>query len=85
MVRSVDPELKKYMNKRLAFQLNANRKITGILRGYDAFMNLVLDEAVEHSSQDKNDLHPMGMILVRGNSIILMEALENTDNTSAIQ
>ncbi|PGH33443.1 hypothetical protein GX50_03750 [[Emmonsia] crescens] len=29
------PELKKYMEKRLFVQLNGNRKVIGILRGYD--------------------------------------------------
>ena len=70
------------MNKRLSFQLNANRKVTGILRGYDAFMNIVLDEAMEITPSKKDGMdippRPMGMILVRGNSIVMMEALERT-------
>ena len=28
-------------------KLNAGRAVTGILRGFDPFMNLVVDEAVE--------------------------------------
>lgn len=35
------------MEKRLFVQLNGNRKVIGILRGYDVFLNIVLDEAVE--------------------------------------
>ncbi|EEP76700.1 conserved hypothetical protein [Uncinocarpus reesii 1704] len=29
------PELKKYMEKRLFIQINGNRKVIGVLRGYD--------------------------------------------------
>ena len=30
-----------------AVKLNGNRTVTGVLRGFDQFMNLVLDETVE--------------------------------------
>jgi small nuclear ribonucleoprotein G len=38
------------MDKRLFVQLNGSRKIIGVLRGYDVFLNIVLDEAVEEKS-----------------------------------
>lgn len=47
------------MDKRVRIQLNANRKISGVLRGYDAFMNIVLDETVEEVSA--SDRRPIGM------------------------
>jgi len=49
------------MDKRLQLQLNANRKISGVLRGYDAFMNIVLDEAVEEASATER--RPIGMVV----------------------
>ncbi|CAO3635885.1 unnamed protein product [Cunninghamella blakesleeana] len=74
MGKTATPELKKYMDKHLSLQLNNNRKVIGILRGYNPFMNIVLDEAIEEvSSTEKN---PMGMVVIRGNSITLLEALE---------
>lgn len=39
-----------YMEKRLFVQLNGNRKVIGILRGYDVFLNIVLDDAVEEKA-----------------------------------
>lgn len=82
-MRPADPELKKYMNKKILFQLNANRKVSGVLRGYDAFMNIVLDEAMELIPKDdiKKEYieRPMGMILLRGNSIVMMESLERSN------
>ncbi|ORY96152.1 hypothetical protein BCR43DRAFT_491158 [Syncephalastrum racemosum] len=74
MPKAPTPELKRYMDKRLSLQLNGDRRVTGVLRGYDPFMNIVLDDAVEDvSATEKNH---MGMVVIRGNSIALMEALE---------
>jgi hypothetical protein len=36
--KATAPELKKYMDKRVQIKLNANRTITGVLRGFDPFM-----------------------------------------------
>lgn len=36
-------------------QLNANRKISGVLRGFDAFMNIVLDETIEENTAERKN------------------------------
>lgn len=36
-----------YMDKRLFVNLQGNRKVSGVLRGFDIFLNLVLDESRE--------------------------------------
>lgn len=42
-------------------KLNGGRHVTGVLRGFDPFMNLVLDEAIEEASaQQKNNI---GMVV----------------------
>ncbi|KAG2234239.1 ribonucleoprotein LSM domain-containing protein [Thamnidium elegans] len=74
MGKTTTPELKKYMDKRLSLQLNGNRKVSGILRGFDPFMNIVLDETIEEISATEK--HNIGMVVIRGNSISIMEALE---------
>ncbi|KAG9301638.1 hypothetical protein G9A89_016708 [Geosiphon pyriformis] len=74
MSRASQPELKKYMEKHLFIQLNGGRKVTGILRGFDPFMNLVLDETVEEVTATEK--HNIGMVVIRGNSVVIMEALE---------
>ena len=51
------PDLKKYMDKRLQLKLNGNRHVTGVLRGFDQFMNLVLDETIEEvSASERNEV-----------------------------
>ncbi|KAK7337253.1 hypothetical protein VNO77_17818 [Canavalia gladiata] len=67
------PDLKKYMDKKLQIKLNANRMIVGTLRGFDQFMNLVVDNTVEVNGNEKNDI---GMVVIRGNSVVTVEALE---------
>ena len=74
MSKAHPPELKKYMDKRLTLKLNAGRVVTGVLRGFDPFMNLVVDEAIEEcKTGEKNNI---GMVVIRGNSVVLLEALE---------
>jgi small nuclear ribonucleoprotein G len=68
------PELKQYMDKKLRLKLNGNRGVVGVLRGFDQFLNLVLDEAHNDVGPDKE---PLGMVVVRGNSVQAMEALEH--------
>jgi small nuclear ribonucleoprotein G len=59
-----------FQDKRLKIHLNGNRKLIGTLRGYDAFLNVVLEEV----EQDQGGY--LGQVVVRGNSIIQFEALE---------
>jgi len=44
-----------------------DRKISGILRGYDQFMNLILDEGILIDKQEKKSI---GTVLLRGDMII---------------
>jgi len=74
MSKAHPPELKKYMDKRLSLRLNGARLVTGILRGFDPFMNLVVDDAVEETKTGEKI--NIGMVVIRGNSVGLLEALE---------
>ena len=38
-----------YLDKQVLLSLNKNRKVTGTLRGYDQFMNIVLGDASEET------------------------------------
>jgi len=74
MSKVYGPDLKKYMDKNMTIKLNGNRKVTGILRGYDQFMNLVIDNTVEEVSA--NERNEIGMVVIRGNSVVMLEPLE---------
>lgn len=70
-VKVQPPELKNFMDKKLSVKMNANRHVTGVLRGFDQFMNIVLDGTVDEKAKVE-----IGMVVVRGNSIVTIEALE---------
>lgn len=70
MSKTGGPDLKKYLDKKLAFKLNGNRKVTGVLRGFDQFMNIVLDGTIEDvSASEKNDI---GMVVSASKEYVYM-------------
>ena len=87
MPKPAEPDLKKYMDKICYVQLNGNRKLIGRLRGFDVFMNLVMEDCLEEVSvpnaQKQNTpmvvaqaRKPIGTIMVRGNSVEVIEPLD---------
>lgn len=46
----------------LSVKLNVNRMVVGTLRGFDQFMNLVIDNTVEVNGNEKTDI---GMVVGR--------------------
>ncbi|XP_038867306.1 small nuclear ribonucleoprotein G isoform X1 [Salvelinus namaycush] len=55
-------------------KLNGGRQVQGVLRGFDPFMNLVMDDCLEMAPGGIQNT--IGMVVIRGNSIIMLEALE---------
>jgi len=68
------PELKKYMEKNVKAKLNGGRVVEGLLRGFDPFLNLVLDNSTE-IKKDGSRVR-VGCVVMRGSSIIMLEALD---------
>ncbi|EME32042.1 Probable small nuclear ribonucleoprotein G [Galdieria sulphuraria] len=68
------PDMKRLMDRKVSVQLNGNRKVEGVLRGYDQFMNIVLEDCVEKLGP-MNDKE-IGTVVVRGNSVFILEVLE---------
>jgi len=73
------PDLQKYFNKQVLIRLNGDRRIIGKIIGYDHFMNLSLDDAVEYVGEDGHDTRPLFKTLVRGKSIIFWECLDKVE------
>ncbi|KAF8528982.1 hypothetical protein BU17DRAFT_37077 [Hysterangium stoloniferum] len=78
MSKASQPELKKFMDKKLFINLHGGRKVSGVLRGFDIFLNLVVDDAMEETVAASK--HPIGTVasVIRGNSVTSMETLEST-------
>lgn len=66
------PDLGTYLDKHVVVRLMGNRKVSGTLRGYDHFMNVVLANAAEEH-YDGSNASLGGDAVVRGNTIINIE------------
>ncbi|KAL7417330.1 ribonucleoprotein LSM domain-containing protein [Mrakia frigida] len=73
MSRVSSPELKKFMDKRILIHVQGGRKVTGVLRGFDIFLNLVVDDASDESTA--GDKKSIGMVVIRGNSVTSVSTL----------
>ncbi|KAF4574775.1 hypothetical protein EYR36_006125 [Pleurotus pulmonarius] len=61
MSKASQPELKKFIDKKLFIHLQGGRKVSGTLRGYDLFLNLVIDDALEETTPAQK--HPIGTVV----------------------
>ena len=62
--------LEESIGKTVLIRLRGGRSLRGKLQGFDQHMNLVLEEADEIS--DVNKVEKLGMIVVRGDNVILI-------------
>ena len=84
-------DLKNYVDRRIQINLNGNRKLIGKLKGYDPFMNIVLENTIDISKNSLNSAkeeekfdkevkiqenQPLGTVMIRGNSIVYWECLD---------
>jgi len=76
--KGTDPEITKYVEKRVQLKLSGNRKVEGVLRGFDPFMNLALEESFEIRINQENEVEreSIGTCVIRGNSVDSIECLE---------
>ncbi|GAB1316665.1 Small nuclear ribonucleoprotein E [Madurella fahalii] len=54
-------------------------RIVGTIRGFDEFMNLVIDDAIEvkqiSKTNDTETRRPLGQILLKGDNVSLIQSL----------
>jgi small nuclear ribonucleoprotein (snRNP)-like protein len=61
------------LDRKLLVQLRDNRKIIGVLRSFDQFANLVLEDAVERIIVGSQYCDvPLGIYVLRGENLVLM-------------
>jgi U6 snRNA-associated Sm-like protein LSm1 len=65
------------LDRKVLIQLRDGKKIVGILRTFDQFANLVLEEAYERIIVGElyTDV-PLGMYLIRGENLVLMGQMD---------
>ena len=59
-------------------QLRDGRKIIGIMRSFDQFANVVLEDAVERIIVDKRFADvPLGLYVIRGENVVLLGPIDD--------
>ncbi|GME80289.1 unnamed protein product [[Candida] boidinii] len=51
-------------------------RITGVIKGFDEFMNIVIDDAIEINTKDSKKQRKLGRILLKGDNITLIANLD---------
>ncbi|ORY67439.1 uncharacterized protein BCR38DRAFT_336641 [Pseudomassariella vexata] len=74
-------DLGKYMDKRITVKFNGGREVTGTLKGYDALMNLVLDDGREVVRDDEgNDsTRGLGLVVARGTLLVVISPCDGSE------
>ena len=70
--------VKKFMDKRLLVHIQGARKVTGTLRGFDIFLNLVLDQARDETVPGREERIEGGMVVSDGPCSKAMSLAERT-------
>ena len=77
------------MDKPIRVKFQGGREATGVLKGFDPLLNLVLDGTTEYLRDPddpfklSDDTRPLGLVVCRGTSVVLvcpvdgMEAIAN--------
>ncbi|XP_052101947.1 U6 snRNA-associated Sm-like protein LSm7 [Mytilus californianus] len=82
-------DLSKYLDKPIRVKFSGGREASGVLKGYDPLLNLVLDGCTEYLRDPDDpyklteDTRQLGLVVCRGTSVVLicpadgMEAIAN--------
>ncbi|EPE26419.1 Sm-like ribonucleoprotein [Glarea lozoyensis ATCC 20868] len=72
-------DLGKYMDKQITVKFTGGRE--GTLKGYDALMNLVLDDVSETLRDDEGNTttRPLGLVVARGTLLVLVSPMDGSE------
>ncbi|KAI0324886.1 U6 snRNA-associated Sm-like protein LSm7 [Cubamyces sp. BRFM 1775] len=72
-------DLAKYVNERIRVKFTGGREVTGVLKGYDQLLNLVLDEVQENLQgvpEGQQTTRNLGLVVLRGPTITLLSPVD---------
>ncbi|KAK5998999.1 U6 snRNA-associated Sm-like protein LSm7 [Cladobotryum mycophilum] len=74
-------DLAKYMDKQITVKFNGGREVQGTLKGYDALMNLVLDDVSETLRDDEGNesSRTLGLVVARGTLLVLVSPVDGSE------
>uniref|UniRef100_A0A1A9X0P5 U6 snRNA-associated Sm-like protein LSm7 n=1 Tax=Glossina brevipalpis TaxID=37001 RepID=A0A1A9X0P5_9MUSC len=71
-------DLSKYLEKQIRVKFAGGREASGVLKGYDALLNLVLDNTIEYLRDPDEPFKPseetrnLGLVVCRGTALVLI-------------
>ncbi|KAJ6598658.1 hypothetical protein B0H10DRAFT_2167580 [Mycena sp. CBHHK59/15] len=72
-------DLSKYVNERIRVKFTGGREVSGILKGYDQLLNLVLDEVEEEILEPEVHRRSLGLTVLRGPTITLLSPVDGSE------
>ncbi|KAJ3709605.1 U6 snRNA-associated Sm-like protein LSm7 [Lentinula raphanica] len=72
-------DLSKYVNERIRVKFTGGREVTGMLKGYDQLLNLVLDDVEEDVELPQPRKRSLGLAVLRGPTIILLSPVDGSE------
>jgi len=75
-------DLAKYVNARIRVKFTGGREVTGVLKGYDQLLNLVLDEVEEQVQDPEPRTRTLGLAVLRGPTITLLSPVDGLEEIS---
>src|SRR5579884_3150265 len=71
-------DLSKYLEKSVRVKFQGGREVTGVLKGYDPLLNLVLDNCLEYlrdpedPSKVTEETRSLGLVVCRGTGVVVV-------------
>ncbi|ESK93923.1 small nuclear ribonucleoprotein [Moniliophthora roreri MCA 2997] len=72
-------DLSKYVNEKIRVKFTGGREVTGLLKGYDQLLNLVLDEVEELVEEPEPRTRSLGLAVLRGPTIVLLSPVDGSE------
>ncbi|KAF8425628.1 hypothetical protein EV426DRAFT_53554 [Tirmania nivea] len=74
-------DLGKYLDKAITVKFTGGREVSGVLKGYDQLMNLVLDDVKEtFRDEDGNEQsRELGLVVARGPMLTLISPIDGSE------
>ncbi|KAG1744656.1 uncharacterized protein EDB91DRAFT_1050521 [Suillus paluster] len=72
-------DLSKYVNERIRVKFTGGREVTGILKGYDQLLNLVLDDVEEQINEPEPQTRTLNLVVLRGPTITLLSPVDGSE------
>ena len=74
-------QLGKYVGRSVIVKFTFGRQVTGVLKGCDQLLNLVLDDTVEtiRRPDEPERTRTLGLVVARGHNVLLVAPADGTE------